>query len=131
MSNTLCATPSAPCSLRILFYTPFKPLGHSHPSGDLVTATGIFDFLLKQGHQVVPVSNLRCRWIYWKPWLWPKLLRERRRIVKKFNESPAFINRKRRHKHYLFNGSGDSCQFLSPSISKNAGIWLLCNWNSE
>ena len=38
--------------LRIIFYAPFKPLGHAHPSGDLVTATGIFDFLINQGHRV-------------------------------------------------------------------------------
>ena len=70
--------------MKILFYTPFKPLGHPNPSGDIVTAKGIFDFLVKQGHQVVPVSNLRCRWIYWKPWLWPRLLGERRRVSQEY-----------------------------------------------
>jgi glycosyltransferase involved in cell wall biosynthesis len=80
---------SAPCSLRICFYTPFKPLGHPHPSGDLVTATGIFDFLVRRGHQVFPVSNLRCRWIYWRPWLWPGLFRERRRVVRKLSAQSA------------------------------------------
>ena len=76
---------SAPCSLRICFYTPFKPLDHPHPSGDLVTATGIFDFLAQQGHQVYPTSNLRCRWIYWRPWLWPRLVWERSRMVRAFS----------------------------------------------
>ena len=67
--------------MKICYYTPFKPLTHAHLSGDLVTATGIFSYLKKQGHQVIPASDLRCRWIYWKPWIWPKLLLETRRVV--------------------------------------------------
>lgn len=68
--------------MKICYYTPFKPLSHAHPSGDLVIATGIFSYLKKQGHQVVPASDLRCRWIYWKPWRWLKLLQEIRRVVR-------------------------------------------------
>jgi glycosyltransferase involved in cell wall biosynthesis len=74
---------------RIAFYAPFKPLGHAQPSGDLVTATGIFDFLRRQDHQVMSASTLRCRWIYWKPWLWPRLCWERQRVVRKFSSEPA------------------------------------------
>jgi glycosyltransferase involved in cell wall biosynthesis len=69
-----------------LFYAPFKPLGHGHPSGDLVTATEIVGYLARQGHEVIEASSLRCRWIYWKPWLWPKVLAEKRRIVRRFCE---------------------------------------------
>ena len=76
--------PHAKRHLRILFYAPFKPLGHGHPSGDLVTATEIAGYLVKQGHEVIPASSLRCRWIYWKPWLWPQLLLEKRRVVRRF-----------------------------------------------
>jgi glycosyltransferase involved in cell wall biosynthesis len=75
--------------LRIAFYAPFKPLGHAQPSGDLVTATGIFDYLARQNHQVLPASTLRCRWIYWKPWLWPQLWWERQRVILKFSSEPA------------------------------------------
>jgi len=50
--------------MKICFYAPFKPLGHAHPSGDLVTAAGIFDYLVKGGHQVLTASTLRCRWLY-------------------------------------------------------------------
>lgn len=89
MCSTLSSMPSAHCSLRICFYAPFKPLGHPHPSGDLFTATGIVDFLVQRGHQVLPVSNLRCRWIYWRPWLWPGLLRERVRVVRKLSAQAA------------------------------------------
>ena len=75
--------------MQILFYAPFKPLGHLHPSGDLVTATGIFDYLTDGGHQIQTASTLRCRWLYWKPWLWPRLLWERRRVIRKFANSPV------------------------------------------
>ena len=68
--------------MKICYYTPFKPLSHANPSGDLVTATGIFSYLNKQGHQVIPASDLRCRWIYWKPWRWLKLMQETRRVVR-------------------------------------------------
>jgi glycosyltransferase involved in cell wall biosynthesis len=77
--------------MKIVFYAPFKPLGHAHPSGDLVTATSIFDFLTTQGHWVTTASSLRCRWIYWKPWLWPNLIWERRRAVKMFSDISADV----------------------------------------
>jgi len=70
--------------MNIIFYTPFKPLDHQHPSGDLITALGIRDFLLHRGHRVQSAGKLRCRWIYWKPWLWPALFAEQRRIVNRF-----------------------------------------------
>jgi len=63
--------------MRICFYAPFKPLYHPNPSGDLIIATGLFDFLQKQGHELLIASTLRSRWIYWKPWLFPILLKER------------------------------------------------------
>ena len=69
--------------MKICYYTPFKPLSHANPSGDLVAATDILSFLNHQGHQVVPMSDFRCRWIYWKPWRWPQLHQETRRVVKK------------------------------------------------
>jgi glycosyltransferase involved in cell wall biosynthesis len=65
--------------MRIFFYPPFKPLGHPNPSGDLVTATGLYDYLKDRGHQILEVNTLRARWIYWKPWNWPKILREQKR----------------------------------------------------
>lgn len=62
--------------MRICFYAPFKPLGHPHPSGDLIIATGLYDFLVSRGHQVMIASTLRSRWIYWKPWLFPLIIKE-------------------------------------------------------
>ena len=69
--------------MNICYYTPFKPLSHAHPSGDWVTATGIFSYLNQQGHRVNSMSDFRCRWIYWKPWQWLQLLLEIRRVVRK------------------------------------------------
>ncbi len=67
----------------IVFYTPFKPLSHPDPSGDAVTAAGIRDFLAARGHRLLPASDLRCRWIFWKPWLWPRAAAERRRLIRR------------------------------------------------
>lgn len=71
--------------MKICFYAPFKPLDHPQPSGDLMTARGIVDFLRSRGHEVIPASSLRCRWIYWKPYLWPRLLKERGRVVRRLS----------------------------------------------
>ena len=62
--------------MNICFYAPFKPLGHPDPSGDLVIGTGLYNFLSNRGHTIWVVSNLRCRWIYWKPWLIPRIVKE-------------------------------------------------------
>jgi glycosyltransferase involved in cell wall biosynthesis len=32
------------------------------------------------------MSDLRCRWIYWKPWQWPQLLQETRRVVRQHSD---------------------------------------------
>jgi glycosyltransferase involved in cell wall biosynthesis len=74
--------------MNICFYAPFKPLDHGSPSGDLVTSTGIFSFLAARGHELVPASSLRCRWIFWKPWRWPRLLWERRQVVRRLQAKP-------------------------------------------
>jgi glycosyltransferase involved in cell wall biosynthesis len=72
--------------MRILFYAPFKPLDHPQPSGDWVIATGLYDYLVKQGHAVQKVSSLRSRWIFWKPWLWIRLIRERQQARQQIAE---------------------------------------------
>lgn len=62
--------------MRICFYAPFKPLGHSNPSGDLIIATGLYDFLLSRGHKVLIASTLRTRWIFLKPWRFVQIVIE-------------------------------------------------------
>jgi len=69
--------------MRICFYAPFKPVNHKNPSGDRVIATGLYEYLIKQGHHVWIASTLRCRWIFLKPWLFPFVLREQKRVEKK------------------------------------------------
>ncbi|MCF8056252.1 MAG: glycosyltransferase family 4 protein [Desulfocapsa sp.] len=72
--------------MRICFYAPFKPLGHPHPSGDLIIATGLHDFLVSRGHEVLIASTLRSRWIYWKPWRFPEIFKERITTAKRIRE---------------------------------------------
>lgn len=69
--------------MRILFYAPFKPLGHPHPSGDLVIGTGLFEFLQNRGHALEIASALRTRWIYWKPRQWLPAARDLRRAIRR------------------------------------------------
>ena len=63
--------------MKICFYAPFKPLGHPNPSGDLIIATGLHDFLTERGHEIMIASDFRSRWIFWKLWLFPKIVQER------------------------------------------------------
>lgn len=69
-------------SLRIAFYAPLKPLGHPRPSGDLAIGTGLFQYLEGRGHQLAVASTLRGRWISWKPWQWPQVIRSQRAAVR-------------------------------------------------
>jgi glycosyltransferase involved in cell wall biosynthesis len=73
--------------MRIAFYTPFKPLNHHHPSGDLVIAQGLYKDICQRGHRVYPVGPLRARWIYWKPWLLLPLLREYGRAIRQVRQN--------------------------------------------
>lgn len=66
----------------IAYYMPFKPLGHTSPSGDLFIGTEIYNHLKNRGHSVRLVSRIRCRWIYYKPFHLVQLLRERNRIIR-------------------------------------------------
>lgn len=68
--------------MKIAYYMPFKPMGHSNPSGDLVTGTEIYNDLKQRGHSISLASKTRCRWVYYKPLTLLQLLRERGRILK-------------------------------------------------
>ena len=71
--------------MNIYFYAPFKPLGHDQPSGDLVIGTGLYDYLAANGHRMQVATVLRTRWIFWKPWLMPRVLAEHRRIERRLS----------------------------------------------
>jgi glycosyltransferase involved in cell wall biosynthesis len=101
--------------VKIAFYAPFKPLGHAHPSGDLVTATGLFHFFSQQGHQVSTASTLRCRWIYWKPWLWPRLLWERKQAIRKLSADLPDL-------WFTYHSYYKAPDLLGPSASQHMNI---------
>ena len=64
---------------------PFKPMGHANPSGDLVTGTELYNHLAARGHTISLASRLRCRWIYYKPLLLLRMLRENNRIHRDYS----------------------------------------------
>lgn len=72
--------------MKIAYYMPFKPLGHIHPSGDLVTGTELYSHLAEKGHTITLASKLRCRWIYFKPLSLLRLLVLQRQIVKRYTK---------------------------------------------
>jgi glycosyltransferase involved in cell wall biosynthesis len=102
-------------TMRILFYTPFKPLGHPHPSGDLVIATGLYEFLQRQGHDVCSVGPLRTRWIYWKPWCWPKVFALRRRLERQAKRRPADL-------WLTYHTYYKAPDLLGPAVARRLGL---------
>lgn len=67
--------------MKITYYMPFKPLGHSNPSGDLITGMELFDFLTSCNHDIELVSRLRSRWLYRRPWRLIEVALERKKII--------------------------------------------------
>ena len=68
--------------MKIAFYAPFKPLTHKNPSGDLMIARGLVDFLQSKGHIIEVQSTLRTRWIYLKPLLLLKFIVDFIKVLK-------------------------------------------------
>lgn len=75
--------------MRIAFYAPMKPLSDPTPSGDATIARGLAAFLRSRGHEVITASELRARWIFKKPWLWPRVLWERRETRMRVEDARA------------------------------------------
>jgi glycosyltransferase involved in cell wall biosynthesis len=71
--------------MNICFYAPFKPLGHDQPSGDLSIATGLYGYLAAKGHRLRVATMLRSRWIFWKPWMLPRVMAETRRLSRRLS----------------------------------------------
>jgi glycosyltransferase involved in cell wall biosynthesis len=101
--------------MKICFYTPFKPLDHPNPSGDLVTASDLFDFLAGRGHEVSAASSLRCRWIPWKPWLWPRVLWERNRAARRFGSGRCDL-------WFSYHSYYKAPDLLGPAVSRRLGV---------
>ncbi len=77
--------------MKIAYYMPFKPMGHKNPSGDLVTGTELFNHLSEKKYAIELASRLRCRWIYYRPQIWPQYIAEKRRIIKKYRDKKPDI----------------------------------------
>lgn len=71
--------------MKIAYYMPFKPMGHTNPSGDLIIGTELFNHLSARGHSIKLASRLRCRWIYYRPGALFRLLQERLRLSRKLS----------------------------------------------
>jgi phosphatidylinositol alpha-1,6-mannosyltransferase len=102
-------------SLRIAFYAPFKPLGHPHPSGDLIIGTGLYEFLQGRGHRLESISRFRTRWIYWKPWHWLHFLRARNRSLKRCNRLGANL-------WLTYHSYYKAPDLLGPDCSRRLGL---------
>ena len=101
--------------MRIAFYAPFKPLDHPQPSGDIVIGNGIRQYLIDSGHSVRIASVLRCRWIYWKPWLLPLLIRDRRRLLRRHHSGNTDI-------WFTFHSYYKGSDLLGPFFCRRAHI---------
>lgn len=101
--------------MRIFFYAPFKPLGHSHPSGDLAIATGLYDYLTTRGHRLHTAGVLRARWIFWKPWLWPEIIRQRRALVRR-------VRRLKPDVWLTYHTYYKAPDLLGPAVSRQTGL---------
>jgi len=101
--------------LKISFYAPFKPLHHSRPSGDQVIARGLFRYLEEQGHWLQVASRLRTRWIYWKPWLCPRVWLENWKIARNWRcrEVDVWLTY-----HSYYKGP----DILGPRLSQRLGV---------
>lgn len=104
--------------LRIAFYAPFKPLGHPNPSGDLVIATGLVDFLRSRGVQVEVASTLRARWIYRRPKLWWQVLKDYRKAI-------DLCRRWRPNLWLTYHTYYKAPDLLGPGVCKRLGIPYL------
>lgn len=56
--------------MRIGFCTPFKPLNHPRPSGDVTIARDLHDFLTSRGHEVEETPHMSTRTIWHHPSRW-------------------------------------------------------------
>jgi glycosyltransferase involved in cell wall biosynthesis len=101
--------------MHIAFYTPFKPLNHHHPSGDLVIAKGLYNHICEKGHRVWPAGPLRARWIYWKPWHLAEIVREYQRALRQ-------VRQKRIELWLTYHTYYKAPDVLGPLVSQNGHI---------
>jgi len=101
--------------MNIFFHTPFKPLEHPTPSGDLVIATGLVAYLKRCHHDVHPVAAVRARWLYWRPWVWPRLLSDYRRAAKSIKSRQPQL-------WMTYHSYYKAPDLLGPAVCRTAGL---------
>lgn len=101
--------------MKIAYYMPFKPLGHKNPSGDLVTGSELFSFFQKNGHRISLASTLRTRWIFYKPWQWPTLIKS---IVSLCNS----LKKEKPDIWLTYHSYYKSPDLIGPTVSKKLNI---------
>ncbi|MGQ9484921.1 MAG: glycosyltransferase family 4 protein [Desulfosoma sp.] len=73
--------------MRIAFYGPNKPLGHSNPSGDQTIARGLVQALEGAGHACREMSRFRARWFWREKGGWHRAVQG---VVEAFRRSMAW-----------------------------------------
>jgi len=101
--------------VNIWLHTPFKPLNHPLPSGDLTTAQGIRDFLERKGHRVRPVGQPRTRWIYWSPHLWPSAFAQWRHVRRQLTAAPPDL-------WLTYHSYYKAPDLIGPEVARRYGI---------
>jgi glycosyltransferase involved in cell wall biosynthesis len=101
--------------VNLWLHTPFKPLDHPHPSGDLTTAQGIRDFLERRGHRVRPVDQPRTRWIYWSPHRWLSACMQWRRVRRRLAAAPPDL-------WLTYHSYYKAPDLIGPEVSRRHGI---------
>lgn len=77
--------------MKVAYYMPFKPMGHRNPSGDLIMGTELLSYFESKQHNIELVSKLRCRWLYFKPWKWWRIVKDYCRIHHLFKKNSPDI----------------------------------------
>lgn len=67
--------------MHIAFCTPFKPLTHPRPSGDVTIARDLHDFFTDTDHTVSTPPFLGTEWIWKRPAMWPEAYRTLRYLT--------------------------------------------------
>ncbi len=100
--------------MRIAFCTPFKPLNHPRPSGDVMIAQSLYDFLEKQGHELLTPPHFETTWFFWRPRRWPEL-------VQAMLKARRFIREQRPDLWFTYH-SYDKAPDVLGSMAASAGV---------
>ncbi|WP_320169575.1 glycosyltransferase family 4 protein [Maridesulfovibrio sp.] len=101
--------------MRIAFFAPHKPVDHPVPSGDLMIARGLRDFLIDSGHRVEIASRERLWKIIESPGRWPSVFFEYGRILERMEKFRPDL-------WITYHSYHKSPDLYGPEISQRLGI---------